>query len=134
MTPEEFKLIRLKLGYETPAEFAKFLEVSHTAIYSKENAVNEIKMPLEYLMLFMSISKNKTIELYANHRIDSKEFKIIRECYAETPTDFSISSGMSERVVYNYEGGFAINKQISMLMIFLYKAKPAQLEKVGWIS
>ncbi|MEE8208036.1 MAG: hypothetical protein V3T88_03655 [Nitrosomonadaceae bacterium] len=134
MTPEEFKLIRMKLGYATPTDFGELLGVSHTAVYSKENDVNQIKNTLKMLMLFMSQSNSRTINKYANYMIDENEFYLIRVKFGRTPEIFANRVGMSFRVIYKYESGFEIPKQISMLMQFLKRSTAKQREKVGWIS
>jgi len=53
MSPEEFKRIRLKLGFETPTAFGKAIGLSHRAIYNYELGSPEIKKPLAMLMRFM---------------------------------------------------------------------------------
>ncbi len=134
MTKEEFKIIRIGLGYESPAAFGQLLGLSHTAICSKESGKNKIKKPLEMLMLFLRDTNFWIIEEYSEHLVDQYEFYLIRTMYARTPEMFAIQAGMGHRSVGNYESGKPISKPVSMLMQFMETATDKQLEKVGWIS
>ncbi len=134
MTPEEFKLIRIGLGYESPGRLGKVLGVSHTAVHSKENGHNPVKGPLAMLMCFMMFSDKETIEQYSENMIAAEEFEAIRKGYGIAREDFADSIGLSWRAAYKYEKGFEIPNHISMLMQFMEAATPTQLEKVGWMS
>ena len=53
MSPEEFKGIRIEMGYKTPTDFSTALGVSHKTIYDYENGSVPIKKPIAMLMLFL---------------------------------------------------------------------------------
>ena len=64
MNGEEFKEIRLSMGFDSAVEFASYIGVSHMAIYNWENGVTPIKRPTELLMRLLQVSsKQKLIKV-----------------------------------------------------------------------
>ena len=53
MSPEEFKAIRIKLGFKSPTAFSVALGLSHKVIYNYECGSSIIKKPMSMLMRVM---------------------------------------------------------------------------------